>query len=188
MCVGRCSRIVGPCLLVLGMLSVVASILLLFPGGSWQYLVDGHISRRAKIMPGTWGGGHFLLPAGAAGSYPHHCCGMAFLSVVLSKLALLGSAACFFFSGLGLTDGPLCLYNTTESLENFYLFCPSTWGTCLEPVGIVAWHVTFFSLLLLISAAEMLLTFLQIINGCAGCLCGFCERKEAGLSRVPGVR
>lgn len=57
MCVGRCSRIVGPCLLVLGMLSVVASILLLFPGGSWQYLVDGHISRRAKIMPGTWGGG-----------------------------------------------------------------------------------------------------------------------------------
>ncbi|XP_042676519.1 transmembrane 4 L6 family member 19 isoform X1 [Centrocercus urophasianus] len=130
----------------------------------------------------------------------------AFLSVVLSKLALLGSAACFFFSGLGLTDGPLCLYNTTElsngliwdypfvdtpsnrALENFYLFYPSTWGTCLEPVGIVAWHVTFFSLLLLISAAEMVLTFLQIINGCAGCLCGFCERKEAGLSHVPGVR
>uniref|UniRef100_A0A669PNA0 T4S1 protein n=1 Tax=Phasianus colchicus TaxID=9054 RepID=A0A669PNA0_PHACC len=171
----RCSRIVGPCLLVLGMLSVVASILLLFPGGSWQYLVDGHISRRAKIMPGTWGGG-------------------VMVSTMSCTLALLGSAACFFFSGLGLTDGPLCLYNTTErsdgfmSLENFYLFCPSTWGTCLEPVGIVAWHVTFFSLLLLISAAEMLLTFLQIINGCAGCLCGFCERKEAGLSRVPGVR
>lgn len=49
MCVGRCSRIVGPCLLVLGTLSVVASILLLFPGGAWQYVVDGHISRRAKI-------------------------------------------------------------------------------------------------------------------------------------------
>lgn len=130
----------------------------------------------------------------------------AFLSVVLSKLALLGSAACFFFSGLGLTDGPLCLYNATEptngliwdypfvdtpsnrGLAHSYLFYPSTWGTCMEPVGIVAWHVTFFSLLLLVSAAEIVLTFLQIINGCAGCLCGFCEGKEAGFSRVPEVR
>ncbi|POI34941.1 hypothetical protein CIB84_001308, partial [Bambusicola thoracicus] len=188
MCVGRCSRIVGSCLLVLGTLSVVASILLLFPGGAWQYVVDGHISRRAKIMPGAWGGGV-----------------MAFLSVVLSKLALLGSSACFFFSGLGLTDGPLCLYNATEpsngliwdypfvdspsnrGLANFYVFYPSTWGTCMEPVGIVAWHVTFFSLLLLISAAEIVLTFLQIINGCAGCLCGFCERKDAEFSHVPEV-
>uniref|UniRef100_A0A8C2ST28 Transmembrane 4 L six family member 19 n=1 Tax=Coturnix japonica TaxID=93934 RepID=A0A8C2ST28_COTJA len=203
MCVGRCSRIVGPCLLVLGMLSVLASILLLFPGGAWQYLVDGHISRRAKIMPGTWGGGVMVLLAAThitAVGWRCACCSdcgtrrNAFLSVVLSKLALLGSAACFFFSGLGLTDGPLCLVWLIPSLSwhrglaDSYLFYPSTWSTCLEPVGIVAWHVTFFSLLLLISAAEMLLTFLQIINGCAGCLCGFCEGKEAGLSRVPGVR
>ncbi|NXJ11192.1 T4S1 protein, partial [Odontophorus gujanensis] len=209
MCVGTCSRIVGPCLLVLGMLSVVASILLLFPGGAWQYVVDGHISRRAKIMPGTWGGGvmvstmlHNTQPLGGQGSsslpaahLQASCSPQAFLSVVLSKLALLGSAICFFFSGLGLTDGPLCLYNTTEpsnhliwdypfvdtpgnrGLVDSYLFYPSTWGTCLEPVGIVTWHVTFFSLLLLISAAEMVLAFLQIINGCAGCLCGFCEGK-----------
>ncbi|XP_021252987.1 transmembrane 4 L6 family member 19 isoform X1 [Numida meleagris] len=248
MCVGRCSRIVGPCLLVLGALSVVASILLLFPGGAWQYLMDGHISRRAKIVPGTWGGGimvstmpctgqgqraglggllcspfspqatfsflQVLLAATHITAVGWRCaccsdCGTrrnAFLSVVLSKLALLGSAACFFFSGLGLTDGPLCLYNSTEprngliwdypfvdtpgnrGLADSYLFYPSTWGTCLEPVGIVTWHVTFFSLLLLVSAAEMVLAFLQIINGCAGCLCGFCERKEAGLSRAPGVR
>uniref|UniRef100_A0A8V1A4N0 TM4SF19 transmembrane 4 L six family member 19 n=1 Tax=Gallus gallus TaxID=9031 RepID=A0A8V1A4N0_CHICK len=215
MCVGRCSRIVGPCLLVLGTLSVVASILLLFPGGAWQYVVDGHISRRAKIMPGAWGGGVMVLLAAThitAVGWRCACCSdcgtrrNAFLSVVLSKLALLGSAACFFFSGLGLTDGPLCLYNATEptngliwdypfvdtpsnrGLAHSYLFYPSTWGTCMEPVGIVAWHVTFFSLLLLVSAAEIVLTFLQIINGCAGCLCGFCEGKEAGFSRVPEVR
>ncbi|OXB83476.1 UNVERIFIED_CONTAM: hypothetical protein H355_006323 [Colinus virginianus] len=222
MCVGRCSRIVGPCLLVLGVLSVVASVLLLFPGGAWRYLVEGHISRRAKIMPGTWGGGvmgafsslQVLLAATHITAVGWRCaccsdCGTrrnAFLSVVLSTLALLGSAICFFFSGLGLTDGPLCLYNTTEpsnhliwdypfvdtpgsrGLVDSYLFYPSTWGTCLEPAGIVAWHVTFFSLLLLFSAAEMVLAFLQIINGCAGCLCGFCEGKEAGLSRAPGVR
>lgn len=34
--------------------------------------------------------------------------------MVLSKLALLGAAACFILSGVGLTNGPLCFYNTTE--------------------------------------------------------------------------
>lgn len=57
MCVGKCSRIVGPCLLALGTLSVAANILLLFPGGASKYLVEGHISKDAKAMPGVWGGG-----------------------------------------------------------------------------------------------------------------------------------
>lgn len=42
------------------------------------------------------------------------CSPQAFLSAVLSKLALLGSAACFILSGVGLTNGPLCLYNASE--------------------------------------------------------------------------
>lgn len=56
MCVGKCSRIVGPCLLVLGTLSMAASILLLFPGGASKYLLEGRISRHAKAVPGVWGG------------------------------------------------------------------------------------------------------------------------------------
>ncbi|XP_074446777.1 transmembrane 4 L6 family member 19 isoform X2 [Larus michahellis] len=52
-----------------------------------------------------------------------------------------------------------------------------TWSICLEPAGIVAWNAVLFSLLLLISAAEMVLASLQILNGCLGCLCGFCEGK-----------
>ncbi|KAM9613853.1 transmembrane 4 L6 family member 19 isoform 2-T2 [Morphnus guianensis] len=63
MCVGKCSRIVGPCLLVLGMLSLAANILLLFPGGTSKYLVEGHISKQAKAMPGVWGGGITVLLA-----------------------------------------------------------------------------------------------------------------------------
>lgn len=42
------------------------------------------------------------------------CCLQAFISAVLSKLALLGAAACFIFSGVGLTNGPLCFYNASE--------------------------------------------------------------------------
>uniref|UniRef100_A0A8C4UD74 Transmembrane 4 L6 family member 1 n=1 Tax=Falco tinnunculus TaxID=100819 RepID=A0A8C4UD74_FALTI len=175
MCVGKCSRIVGLCLLVLGTLSVAANILLLFPGGALKYLVEGHISKLAKVMPGVWGGGIAVSTA--------------FISAVLSKLALLGAAACFVLSGVGLTNGPLCLYNASEhgrgtlwdypfldASEN-YLYDHRTWSVCLEPEGVVAWNVVLFSLLLLISAAEMVLASLQILNGCLGCLCGFCEGK-----------
>ncbi|NXA28007.1 T4S1 protein, partial [Ibidorhyncha struthersii] len=208
MCVGKCSRIVGPCLLALGTLSVAANILLLFPGGASKYLVEGHISKDAKVMPGVWGGGitvstmlctaSFLTSAFWSppdfGSLPG-CCPQAFISAVLSKLALLGAAACFVFSGVGLTNGPLCFYNASEhgTLWGYpfldtgsqepddraknYLYDRRTWSICLEPAGVVAWNVVLFFLLLLISAAEMVLASLQILNGCFGCLCGFCEGK-----------
>ncbi|XP_030906794.2 transmembrane 4 L6 family member 19 [Melopsittacus undulatus] len=210
MCVGTCSRIVGPCMLVLGTLSVAASILLLFPGGASKYLVEGRISKHAKAVPGVWGGGIIVLLAAthitAVGWRCAGCsdCGTrrnAFISAVLSKLALLGAAACFIFSGVGLTNGPLCFYNASEHghrhgtvwgypfldaggqepdarTEN-YLYDRRTWSTCLEPEGIVAWNVVFFSLLLLISAAEMVLASFQILNGCLGCLCGFCDGKKS---------
>ncbi|NXO30989.1 T4S1 protein, partial [Cisticola juncidis] len=225
MCVGRCSRIVGPCLLVLGTLSMAASILLLFPGGASKYLLEGHISSHAKAVPGVWGGGiAVLLAATHVTALRWQCSGgsgcgtrqSAFVSVVLSKVALVGAAACFVLSGVGLTDGPLCLYNATalspghgalwgypfvdaigqgpdarklgdsapaapspllsHRAEN-YLYTRRAWSVCLEPQGIVAWHMVLFSLLLLLSAAEMVLALLQILNGCLGCLCGLCQGK-----------
>ncbi|XP_059711054.1 transmembrane 4 L6 family member 19 [Haemorhous mexicanus] len=205
MCVGKCSRIVGPCLLVLGTLSMAASILLLFPGGASEPLRRGHIGRHARALPGLWGGGVAVLLAAthitALGWQRFGCSGRhsAFLSVVLSKLALLGAAACFVLCGVGLSTGPLCRYNSTglgpghaalwgypfvdatdpapDARAENYLYNRSTWSTCLEPEGIVTWHVGLFSLLLLISAAEMVLALLQILNGCLGCLCGSCDGK-----------
>ncbi|NXB69787.1 T4S1 protein, partial [Donacobius atricapilla] len=207
MCVGKCSRIVGPCLLVLGTLSMAASILLLFPGGASKYLLEGHIGRHAKAVPGVWGGGiavstagRAVLPAGSgAGPEGWSGAGGSPLSPSCGFLALLGATACFVLSGVGLTNGPLCFYNTTElglrhgalwgypfldaidqgpdaRAEN-YLYNQRTWSICLEPEGIVTWHVVLFSLLLLLSVAEMVLALLQILNGCLGCLCGFCEGK-----------
>ncbi|NXY10518.1 T4S1 protein, partial [Pteruthius melanotis] len=223
MCVGKCSRIVGPCLLALGTLSVAASILLLFPAGASKYLLEGHLSSHAKAVPGVWGGGIAVSSAGCTRPSSRLCGGDRGMegaggsplspAVVSSpQLALLGAAACFVLSGVGLTNGPLCFYNTTElglghgalwgypfldaidqgphasngilhllpslshRAEN-YLYSQRTWSICLEPEGIVSWHVVLFSLLLLISVAEMVLALLQILNGCLGCLCGFCEGK-----------
>ncbi|NXJ76770.1 T4S5 protein, partial [Trogon melanurus] len=210
MCVGKCSRIVGPCLLVLGTLSVAANILLLFPGGVSKYLVDGHISKDVKVMPGVWGGGITVSTVVCTASFLtclwsrdermepvaplHFSATFSFL-----QLVLLGAAACFVLSGVGLTNGPLCLYNAYEHdngnrtlwgypfldagsqapdirTEN-YLYDRRIWNKCLEPEGVVAWNVVFFSLLLLVSAAEMVLASIQILNGCFGCFCGFCEGK-----------
>uniref|UniRef100_A0A2D4JEX4 Transmembrane 4 L6 family member 19 n=2 Tax=Elapidae TaxID=8602 RepID=A0A2D4JEX4_MICLE len=123
-----------------------------------------------------------------------------FLSILLSGLALLGSAACFILSGSGLTEGPLCLYNSTlnhnkvqqwgypflemdyhvfnNGAQN-YLYDPSLWNSvCIKPQNIVGWNVYFFSSLLVISTVEMILAALQIINGCFGCVCGLCEQKK----------
>ncbi|NWQ90284.1 T4S1 protein, partial [Burhinus bistriatus] len=201
MCVGKCSRITGPCLLALGTLSVAANVLLLFPGGASKYLVEGHISMHAKAMPGVWGGGitvstvlcttSFLLCLWSRDETMEQVAPLS----VLSKLALLGATACFILSGVGLTNGPLCFYNASEhgrgngTLWGYpfldtrsqepddYLYDPRTWSICLEPAGVVTWNVILFSLLLLISATEMVLASLQILNGCLGCLCGFCEGK-----------
>ncbi|XP_009070971.1 PREDICTED: transmembrane 4 L6 family member 1-like [Acanthisitta chloris] len=203
MCVRKCSQIVGPCLLVLGTLAVAANILLLFPGGTSKYLLEGHISKHAKAVPAAFSFPQVLLAATHITALGWQCSGCsgcatrpnAFISAVLSKLALLGAAACFIFSGVGLTNGPLCFYNTSEHgalwdypfldsgsqepdarAEN-YLYNRHTWSICLEPEGIVAWNVVLFSLLLLVSMAEMVLASIQILNGFLGCLCGFCEGK-----------
>ncbi|NXR95083.1 T4S1 protein, partial [Hypocryptadius cinnamomeus] len=223
MCVGKCSRIVGPCLLVLGTLSMAASILLLFPGGASKYLLEGHIGSHARALPGLWGGGIAVLLAAthvtALGWQRSGCSARHSVSQGgtpsragggMWPLALLGAAACFVLCGVGLTNGPLCFYNSTglgpghtalwgypfldaidqgpdasilhllpflsHRAEN-YLYNRRTWSICLEPEGIVTWHVVLFSLLLLISVAEMVLALLQILNGCLGCLCGFCDGK-----------
>ncbi|XP_074859910.1 transmembrane 4 L6 family member 19 isoform X2 [Carettochelys insculpta] len=208
MCVGKCSRILGPCLIALGTLSIAANVLLLFPSWRWSYLQEGHISKQAMQVPGVWGGGIIVLLAAAQiTAVGWHCdrssncgtCQNMFLSIILSGMALLGSSACFILSGVGLTDGPLCLYNQTGAQQwgypfvnvkpedsytrtRNYLYDQSLWTSiCIEPPNVVTWHVVFFSVLLVISVVEMVLASLQIINGFFGCLCGL--RADPGRNR-----
>ncbi|NXV76119.1 T4S1 protein, partial [Atlantisia rogersi] len=124
MCVGKCSRIVGPCLLVLGTVSMAANILLLFPGGASKYLLEGHISKNAKAMPGIWGGGIAVSTGVAPRPSSRVCRGgrkgqtnsspLTPSALPFPQLALMGAVACFVLSGVGLTDGPLCLYNASQ--------------------------------------------------------------------------
>ncbi|KAH1165647.1 hypothetical protein KIL84_023206 [Mauremys mutica] len=63
MCVGKCTRILGPCLIALGVLSIAANVLLLFPSWTWSYVKEGHITKQAMQVPGVWGGGIIVLLA-----------------------------------------------------------------------------------------------------------------------------
>ncbi|XP_049658330.1 transmembrane 4 L6 family member 19 isoform X3 [Accipiter gentilis] len=207
MCVGKCSRIVGPCLLALGTLSVAANILLLFPGGTSKYLVEGHISKQARAMPGVWGGG--ITVSTAVCTAPFLAClwsrdegteqvaplrppaAFSFLQVLLAATHITavgwrcaGCSDCGTRRNHGRGHGILWDYpfldaggKEPDTRAQNYLYDRRTWSTCLEPEGIVAWNVVLFSLLLLVSATEMVLASLQILNGCLGCLCGFCEGK-----------
>ncbi|XP_008104548.1 transmembrane 4 L6 family member 19 [Anolis carolinensis] len=201
MCVGTCARTLGPVLLILGLLSIIANLFLLFPSWKSHYLNMGQIAKRAMVMPGLWGGGLLVFPAAiqiTSIGWNWSCCSSSgncqkmFLSIVLSGLALLGSAACFIISGVGLTEGPFCLYVFTTSQgkrkewgypfidtgAKNYLYDPSLWkSVCIEPQNIVAWNVYFFSALLIISVVEMILAALLILNSCFGCFCGFSKKK-----------
>ncbi|XP_042312274.1 transmembrane 4 L6 family member 19 [Sceloporus undulatus] len=208
MCVGTCARILGPGLLILGLLSITASLFLLFPNWESRYLNMGLITKKAMLMPGLWGGGMLVFPAAiqiTSIGWRWRCssssgnCQKMFLSIVLSGLALLGSAACFIISGVGLTEGPLCLYVFTNNqrkmkqwgypfinmdIETFnsgaqnYLYNPSLWNSvCIEPQNVVGWNVYFFSALLIINMVEMVLSAILILNSFFGCVCGLCEKK-----------
>ncbi|XP_078420754.1 transmembrane 4 L6 family member 19-like [Cetorhinus maximus] len=116
-----------------------------------------------------------------------------FVSIIWSKLAIIGSSACFGASALGIVNGPLCLFNTTlsnktqvqqwgypflsrntnASVES-YLYDHSLWAICEKPNNIVLWNIILFSILMIISSLEVLLCSIQIINGLLGCIFGRC--------------
>ncbi|XP_075425527.1 transmembrane 4 L6 family member 19 [Ascaphus truei] len=119
MCVGKCSRCVGLCLVILSLLSITVNLFLLFPNLDVSYMQKNLISCQARRMPGIWTGGLMVFLAGVqitlAGFKMRilSCCGPRcdmLLSVVCSCLASAGAAICFFISSAGLVNGPFCLY------------------------------------------------------------------------------
>lgn len=55
-----------------------------------------------------------------------------------------------------------------------YLSDKSLWDTCLQPKDVVPWHLTLFSMLLIMGLIQIALCAVQVINGLLGALCGDC--------------
>ncbi|KAG8429010.1 hypothetical protein GDO86_018556, partial [Hymenochirus boettgeri] len=122
-----------------------------------------------------------LLPAGVFIGLEHEdCCGCcghetcgkscAMLSSVLAALiGVAGSGYCVVISALGLVEGPYCYKDNQwvypfQDTKGQYLTNYGSWSLCLEPENVVVWNVTLFSILLGLSAIEVILCLVQVIN------------------------
>lgn len=66
-----------------------------------------------------------------------------------------------------------------------YLNDEALWVKCRDPVNVVPWNLTLFSILLVIGVIQMLLCAIQVVNGLLGTLCGDCQC--CGCCGVSGV-
>ncbi|XP_063297068.1 transmembrane 4 L6 family member 1-like [Pelobates fuscus] len=193
MCFGKCAKCIGYQLLILAILCIVANILLYFPNGETKYAENNQLSRFVWFFEGIIGAGVLMfIPAGVfIGLEDDDCCGCcghercgkscAMLSSILAAIfGIATSGYCLIISALALVEGPYCStsdggwrYPFNETNYS-YLADHSTWSQCIEPKNVVVWNVSLFSILLGLSAIQVILCIIQIINGFIGGICGCC--------------
>uniref|UniRef100_A0A4W5K2A2 Transmembrane 4 L six family member 4 n=1 Tax=Hucho hucho TaxID=62062 RepID=A0A4W5K2A2_9TELE len=176
MCSGSFAKCLGITLIPLAILCVLCNILLFFPGG----LVaedNNHITEEVFYFGGVMGSGvmvsQLLLGSGKSQGFWH---GM-FTSIIFAAVGVLGAGYSFIVSAVAIHKGPKCLYmnepfyrsNTFDYLNNHTL-----WEGCIKPEGIVTWHLTLFSMLLVMGLLQAVLCAIQVINGLIGAICGDC--------------
>lgn len=110
-------------------------------------------------------------------------CGQRFAmltSILFAAVGVLGAGYSVIVSAVAINHGPLCLVNTTVALWEYpfsdgdYLSNKDIWSLCLEPVGVVSWHLSLFSVLLVMGLIQAALCAVQVVNGLLGALCGGC--------------
>ncbi|XP_010622304.1 transmembrane 4 L6 family member 19 [Fukomys damarensis] len=199
-CSRTCSRVLGLSLGTAALFAAGANTALLFPNWDATYLLRGLIGRHALLGSGLWAGGLMVLTAatlmsmtawrGCCFEKSTPCCSIL-TALLAGGLALLGALICFVHSGVALRDGPLCMFNVLsfnqtqawkygypfkDLRHTNYLYDQSLWSSvCLEPPTAVVWHVSFFSVLLCVSALQLLLIAVHFINSFLSLFCSFCE-------------
>ncbi|KAL1022870.1 hypothetical protein UPYG_G00033540 [Umbra pygmaea] len=193
MCSGSFAKCLGITLIPLAILSVLCNILLFFPGGSVVSQND-HITKEVWYFGGIMGSGVLMIfPALVfLGLKNNDCCGCCgnescgkrfamFTSIIFAGVGVLGAGYSFIVSTVAIHNGPTCLYNNgTDSTwanpfnNGNYLENHTLWDYCKEPEGIVTWHLTLFSMLLVMSLLQAVICGIQVINGLIGSICGDC--------------
>ncbi|XP_027712959.1 transmembrane 4 L6 family member 5 [Vombatus ursinus] len=192
MCTGKCARCVGLSLIPMSLICIVANILLLVPNGETKW--TEHLSLHVKLLAGFIGGGIMVLcpgisaiRAGGKGCCGAGCCGnrcRMLSSVFSSAIGAIGALYCLSVSATGLETGPKCLTELPnkwsypfENSNGNYLSNSSLWDQCLEPPKVILWNLTLFALLAVVSALELVLCGIQLVNGVLGVFCGDCRKK-----------
>uniref|UniRef100_UPI00398E351F transmembrane 4 L6 family member 4-like n=1 Tax=Pristiophorus japonicus TaxID=55135 RepID=UPI00398E351F len=192
MCYGKCARCLGITLVPLALLCIIANTLLFFPNGQTGFNTPERLAESVWCFSGILGSGVLMIFPVLVflGMENNDCCGCCgnescgkrfanFSSVIFAGIGVAGAAYCFIVSAVGLNLGPKC---TTNSNINYtyiftdgdYLANHSMWNECKDPPNIVTWHVTLFSLLLVMSGVQIVLCAFQVVNGLIGFICGDC--------------
>ncbi|KAF7243173.1 Transmembrane 4 L6 family member 4 [Varanus komodoensis] len=164
MCCGGCAKCLGVVLIPLAILCTIANILLFFPGGTIQE--KDHISDEVWYFGGILGSGVLM-----------------FSSIIFAAVGFVGAGYSFIVSSVALHNGPKCysMENTNKTIWQYpfqdgdYLTDKELWSKCQSPESIVPWNLTLFSLLLVMSGAQMVLCAIQAVNGLLGTICGDCK-------------
>ncbi|XP_010776300.1 LOW QUALITY PROTEIN: transmembrane 4 L6 family member 4-like [Notothenia coriiceps] len=194
MCSGSFSKCLGISLMPLAIVCVLCNILLFFPGG--KPVEKEHITEQVWYFGGILGSGVLMIfPAlvflGSAKTMT--CCGccgneswraeFAMLSSILfAAVGVAGAGYSVIVSAVAINEGPQCVvkYNETVPIwdtpfsNGDYLSNNTIWLKCVEPPGVVPWHLSLFSVLLVMGLIQMALCAVQVVNGLLACLCGDC--------------
>lgn len=103
-------------------------------------------------------------------------------SILFAAVGVLGAGYSVIVSCVAINQGPLCVVDISVSPKMWkqpfsngdYLSNKTAWKVCLEPAGVVSWHLSLFSVLLVMGLIQMALCAVQVVNGLLGALCGDC--------------
>ncbi|XP_078524150.1 transmembrane 4 L6 family member 4 [Lissotriton helveticus] len=190
MCSGGCAKCLGITLIPLAVLSVLANILLFFPGGKTVNSND-HITDEVWFFGGLIGSGVLMIfPALVfLGLKNNDCCGCCgnescgkrfamFSSIIFAAVGVVGAGYCFIVSAVAIHNGPKCETNgnwTYPFVDGNYLGNHTLWDLCKNPENVIPWNLTLFSILLIMSGVQAVLCAIQAINGLIGTICGDCK-------------
>ncbi|XP_071342584.1 transmembrane 4 L6 family member 4 isoform X2 [Trachinotus anak] len=164
-------------------------------GESGTSVANEHITVQVWYFGGILGSGVLMIFPTLVflGLKNNDCCGccgngncgrrFAMLSSILfAAVGVLGAGYSVIVSAVAINDGPLCETNSTLGLwetpfsNGNYLFNTSFWSVCEKPDDIVSWHLSLFSVLLVMGIIQVALCAVQVVNGLLGALCGDCCR------------
>ncbi|KAM7387678.1 hypothetical protein PAMP_023900 [Pampus punctatissimus] len=192
MCSGGFAKCLGITLMPLSIVCVLCNILLFLPGG--KSVESKYITDEVWYFGGILGSGVLMIfPAlvflglknnDCCGCCGNESCGRRFAmlsSILFAAVGVMGAGYSVIVSAVAINHGPKCLaqVNSTEQWvypfsNGDYLSNQTYWERCLEPVDVVHWHISMFSILLVVGIIQMALCAVQVVNGLLGALCGGC--------------
>uniref|UniRef100_A0A673CM16 Transmembrane 4 L six family member 4 n=1 Tax=Sphaeramia orbicularis TaxID=375764 RepID=A0A673CM16_9TELE len=173
MCSGGFAKCLGICLIPLAILCVLCNILLFFPGGT---VVDTtYITTEAFYFGGIVGSGvlvskiyHWITLTTQKRKHRtfSHCSMLS--SILFAAVGVLGAGYSVIVSAIAMDRGPRCRTWGNDTYEDDYLSNHTLWEDCEGPKGVVTWHLTLFSMLLIMGVIQVALCAVQVVNGLLG--------------------